>query len=53
MYQTYIDVQNAIVGEIRELREKLAKQKYNSALEDLTKEQLSEIRKIYPQNWIE
>lgn len=53
MYQTYIDVQNAIVGEIKELREKLAKQKFNSALENLTKEQLSEIRKIYPQNWIE
>jgi biopolymer transport protein ExbD len=53
MYQTYVDVQNAIVGEIKELREKLANQKFNSSLENLTKEQLLEIRKIYPQNWIE
>jgi biopolymer transport protein ExbD len=53
MYKTYIDVQNAIVGEIRHLRDKLAKEKYNTELDKLTEEQLSEIKKVYPQNLVE
>ncbi len=53
MYSTYIDVQNAILGEIRLLRDKLAKEKYNTELNKLTEEQLSEIKKVYPQNLVE
>lgn len=53
MYKTYIDVQNAIVGEIRHLRAKLAKEKHNTELDKLTEEQLSEIKKVYPQNIVE
>jgi len=53
MYRTYIDVQNAIVGEINHLRDKLAKEKYNTELDKLTKEQLSEIKKVYPQKLVE
>jgi len=53
MYKTYIEVQNAVVGEIRHLRDNLAKEKYNTELDNLTKEQLSEIKKIYPQKLVE
>lgn len=53
MYKTYMDVQNAIVSEIRHLRAKLAKEKYNMELDKLTEEQLSEIKKVYPQNMVE
>lgn len=49
MYRTYIDVQNAITSEIRHLRENLAKEKYNTELDNLSEEELSEIKKIYPQ----
>ena len=52
-YSTFIDVQNAMVGEIRILRETLSKEKYNIELDSLTKEQLSEIRKVYPLNLAE
>ena len=52
-YATYIDVQNAVVGEIRILREILSEEKYNIQLDSLTKEQLSEIRKVYPLNLTE
>ena len=50
MYKTYVDVQNAIVGEIRILREQLAKEHYNTVLEKLTESQLLEIKKVYPLN---
>lgn len=53
MYRTYIDVQNAIVGEIQYLRDKLAKEKYNAELDKLTEEQQFEIKKVYPQKLIE
>ena len=43
----------AIVGEINYLREKLAKEKYNEELDKLTKDQLAEIKAIYPQNLAE
>ncbi|MFD1015039.1 biopolymer transporter ExbD [Winogradskyella rapida] len=52
-YSTYIDVQNAIVGEIRMLRETLSKEKYDLELDSLTNEQLSKIRKVYPLNLVE
>lgn len=52
-YQTYIDVQNAIVEEIRKLRTQLAKELYSKELDSLTKEEMTEIRKVYPQNFIE
>lgn len=52
-YKTFVDVQKSIVDEIEVLREALAKEKYNISLDSLTKKQLSEIRKVYPQNWIE
>jgi len=53
MYKTYIDVQNAIIGEIKKLRTRLAKEKYNKELDSLTKEEMTEIRKVYPQKLIE
>ena len=52
-YMTFVEVQKSIVNEIRDLREKLSQEKYNTTLDSLTKQQLSEIRKVYPQNWIE
>ena len=53
MYKTYIDVQNAIVGEIKNLRTRLAKEIYNKELDSLTKEEMTEIRKVYPQKLVE
>tara|TARA_R110002051_G_scaffold1113_2_gene5630 strand:- start:11 stop:916 length:906 start_codon:yes stop_codon:yes gene_type:complete len=53
MYKTYVDVQNAIIGEIQILREQLAKEKYNTELDKLTEEQQSEIKKIYPKKIVE
>lgn len=53
MYKTYVDVQNAIVGEIQILREQFAKEKYNLEIDNLTEEQLSEIKKVYPQKIVE
>ncbi|WP_394750882.1 biopolymer transporter ExbD [Spongiimicrobium salis] len=52
-YGIFVEVQESIVDEIRNLREALSKEKYNITLDSLTKQQLSEIRKVYPQNWIE
>lgn len=52
-YQTYIDVQNAIVGEIRALRDQLAQEKFNSKLNELNNKQRDTIRKIYPLNLVE
>jgi biopolymer transport protein ExbD len=53
MYKTYIEVQNIIFGEIRSLREQFSKEKYNMELDNLTDEQLTEVKKIYPQKIIE
>lgn len=53
MYKTYVDVQNAIVGEIRSLREQLAEEKYKTELDKLTEKQLIEIKYIYPQKIVE
>lgn len=47
-YSFYLDIQNAITGEIKSLREFLAKKKYNSNLESLTDKELLEIQKTYP-----
>ncbi len=53
MYKRYMDIQNAIIGEINNLREKLAKEKYNTTFNKLTKEQAGIIKKIYPENIVE
>ena len=53
MYRNYIDVQNAIVGEIQYLRNKLAIEKYKTEFDKLTEEQQSEIKNIYPKRIIE
>ena len=53
MYKRYMDVQNAIIGEINDLREELAKEKYNTTFNKLTKEQADIIKKIYPENIVE
>lgn len=53
MYKTYLDVQNTIIGEIRNLREQLAKEKYNTGLDNLTEIQLSKIKIVYPQKIME
>jgi len=53
MYQTYIDVHKVIIGEIRILREQLAKEKFKTELTNLNQVQLSEIKKIYPQKIVE
>ncbi|ETN96883.1 hypothetical protein P278_03090 [Zhouia amylolytica AD3] len=53
MYRNYIDVQNAIVGEIQYLRNKLAIEKYKTEFDKLTDEQQSEIKNIYPKRIIE
>lgn len=52
-YAMYIQVQNAILRAIRELRVQLSKEKYNKELEKLTKEELDEIKKVYPQKIID
>lgn len=52
-YKMYIDVQTVIIEEIQYLREKIAKEKYNTALDKLKDEQLNEIKKIYPLIFVE
>ena len=52
-YETYINTQNTIVSEIRNLRIKLSKEKYNKKLDSLNNEELTAIRKVYPLNLIE
>ena len=47
-YAKHIDLQKAITEEIQILRKELAKERYNTALDKLTEEQRSEIKKIYP-----
>jgi len=53
MYSTYINVQNAVVGEIKKLRTRLAEERYNKELKNLTKEEMTEIKKVYPLKLIE
>jgi biopolymer transport protein ExbD len=47
-YGTYIKVQNELIAAINELREGLARQKYNKAYVNLSEEQKKIIQKIYP-----
>ena len=49
-YDSYLAVQNAIVQEIQIMRKEFAEQKYKSTLEELDKEQLAEIKALYPLN---
>ncbi len=47
-YGTYIAVQNELVAAINELREDLAKSKFQKSYNDLEKEEQDAIRDIYP-----
>jgi biopolymer transport protein ExbD len=47
-YGTYIAVQNELVAAINELRDELAKSKFQKAYNDLEREQQDAIREIYP-----
>jgi len=47
-YGTYIAVQNELVAAINELRDELAKSKFQKSYNDLDKEQQDAIRDIYP-----
>ncbi len=53
MYRTYVEVQNTITGEIRGLRNSLAKKKYNLEFDKLTQAQMDEVKNIYPQRIVE
>jgi biopolymer transport protein ExbD len=48
-YQAYIEVQNELVAAYNELREELAKAKFNKPFEELTEEQQKAVQAIYPQ----
>jgi len=48
-YGTYIMVQNELVAAINELREEIAKQKFNKSYNELDKERQDAIKEIYPQ----
>lgn len=48
-YKAYIAVQNEIVAAYREVRENYAQQTYGKSLEELTEEELNEVKMIYPQ----
>ncbi len=50
MYKTYIEVQNAIVNEIKALQNELAQEKFSLNLEELSKTQLDGIQEVYPMN---
>jgi hypothetical protein len=47
-YGTYIAVQNELVAAINELRDELAKSKFQKPYNELEKEQQDAIRDIYP-----
>ncbi len=47
-YGTYIAVQNELVAAINELRDELAKSKFQKSYNDLEREQQDAIREIYP-----
>ncbi|PTX61480.1 biopolymer transport protein ExbD [Kordia periserrulae] len=47
-YNTYISVQNELMGAYFELRKELSKQKFNKAVEDLTEEELKILQESYP-----
>ena len=49
-YGTYIAVQNELVAAINELREELAKSKFQKSYIDLDKEQQDAVRKVIPSN---
>lgn len=52
-YSKYLDIQKAMAEEVNILRDELAKERYNTALDNLTEEQRSEIKKIYPLNLVD
>lgn len=48
-YQTYLAVQNELQAAYNELRDELAKKKFNKSFSELDEEQQDAIRDIYPQ----
>jgi biopolymer transport protein ExbD len=48
-YQAYIEVQNELVAAYNELREELAKAKFNKTFEELDENQQKAVQAIYPQ----
>jgi biopolymer transport protein ExbD len=48
-YQAYIEVQNELVAAYNELREELAKAKFNKSFEELDENQQKAVQAIYPQ----
>ena len=48
LYKSYVDVQDAIVTTIKSLREEAAIERFNKKLDELTKEQLAEIKNDFP-----
>lgn len=48
-YQAYIEVQNELVAAYNELRNELAKAKFNKSFDELGEEEQKAIQKIYPQ----
>ena len=49
-YKTYLEVENTIISEIEFLRTELALEKYDKSLDDLSEDELNEIKRIYPMN---
>lgn len=48
-YEMYIKVQNELVAAYNDLREELARSKFNADYDDLSEEQRDAIRDVYPQ----
>lgn len=48
-YETYIKVQNELVAAYNELREELSKEKFGLSYRELTDDQATAIREVYPQ----
>ncbi|MEM6722014.1 MAG: biopolymer transporter ExbD [Bacteroidota bacterium] len=47
-YETYINIQNELMGAYYELRKELSKTKFNKNVEDLTEEELKILQDSYP-----
>jgi biopolymer transport protein ExbD len=48
-YGTYIAVQNELIAAINELRESLAREKFNKPYNDLSKDEQKAVQEVYPQ----
>lgn len=47
-YNTYVGVQNELMGAYYELRKELSKTKFNKEIENLTEEELKILKESYP-----